>query len=139
MLIAVTCLVGCQATDGNEHGATMATSDQPAVATLDFGTIAPGSRVEREFRLKNDSSNEWPIARVGTSCECVTATAISNVVAPGSYFTLLVTADFSDDASYQGNLCVRAKLQDESSQVLKNYEVHVAVSSQIPLDTESAR
>jgi hypothetical protein len=134
-ILAIVCFlahsVGCgQPNEALPPLAGVKLAGQPSerhVQTFDFGTIDPGSRVEREITVRNNSADRWQIAHAETSCGCLSVTVRKRDAAPGESVPLLLVADLSDEPSYEGDLNVRIRLLGASGGVVEECDAMLAV------------
>ena len=69
-------------------------------ATFHFGTVAQGTKVKHEFKIRNEGSGPFHIQRVVPSCGCTASAADQATVFPGGESTVRVefdTTGFSGD------------------------------------------
>ena len=95
---------------------------------LDLGTLAPGQDAHAKLSLRNNGDKPIVVARVKTSCECVTLEPSEFQVDPQSTVTLDVQYDSSRDPDFLGGLGVN--LTGEASSGTALFCVNVDLSVQ---------
>jgi Protein of unknown function (DUF1573) len=69
--------------------------------SYDFGTVSEGTKVEKEFIIKNEGNVNLNIIRVVAGCGCTIASAAANIVAPQQSTSLKVSFDTNGQTGSQ--------------------------------------
>lgn len=102
------CLAGCGATSGAD-GELAQTSGRALVVTpetIDFGDVQSGSRHDATVTLENPSGQSFRIARIESSCDCVSLELTTDNVGIAESVDAVLSFDLSHEPSFQGGLMV---------------------------------
>lgn len=87
-------------------------------ATLDFGSPAVGSRVEREVWVENHLSSPVTVTSVRTSCPCLAVRLRRPVLEPGERVAAEIVLDLGREPNFRGDLRIQAQgLTQDGTQV----------------------
>lgn len=71
-----------------------------SASQLDFGRVAPGTRSERVFSLRNPGPSAITVTEIRTSCECFRIRLERDTLAPGEETSATAVVDFADDPGF---------------------------------------
>lgn len=76
------------------------------ILSHDFGDIKFGERVSHTFRLKNQSEDTLIIKKIMTSCECVKAVVIPDIIYPNSEFKVVTSFQDTTKGKFERSISV---------------------------------
>jgi hypothetical protein len=106
-------------------------------APIEFGTMVAGGKAQKQFRLQPRFEPLARIARVTTSCPCVTVTFSEPSIPTSRAIDALFTIDLSTEPGFSGGLSPEVRVFDAADRELLCIEVKVNVLSSNP-DQEGA-
>ena len=95
---------------------------------LDLGVLAPGQGARAKLSLRNAGDEPIVVARVKTSCECVSIEPSEFRVEPKSTVTLDVQYDSSHDPDFRGGMGVIVTGESRDQKALFNAVVDLTVT-----------
>ncbi|GAA5509994.1 DUF1573 domain-containing protein [Novipirellula caenicola] len=95
--------------------------DLPNGSTYDFGTMAPGTKGEHTFVIKNTGEGDLKLRLGATTCKCTLGTLDNDVLKPGEQTEVRLEWDVKTDAKTFG----------QSAQLLTNDPKHYAIDLKI--------
>lgn len=93
----------------------------PDGSTYDFGTMAPGTKGEHTFVIKNSGEGDLKLRLGATTCKCTLGTLDNDVLKPGEQTEVRLEWDVKTDAKSFG----------QSAQLLTNDPNHYAIDLKI--------
>jgi hypothetical protein len=102
-----------------------ANSDTPSV--IDVGTIAAGGSAESELTLTNSTDVPISIARVRTSCECVSVVPSASRIESHKTQKVVAHIDLSDEPDFTGGLGPDIEFLDAAQQTRFRFTLRAAV------------
>jgi hypothetical protein len=94
---------------------------------VDFGTVAPGSRVTTDVSVRNTGERPLTVHRVVTSCDCLSVTGPSAPLVPGENGTFTVVLDLRKEPKFRGSLQLSADLLSEDHTTLCTLSITATV------------
>lgn len=104
--------------DGQSRPSRIVTtmSDPATTDVIDFGQITPGGSARTSFRLENQSNSAVEVAKIRTSCDCLSVDLSDRLVRPRQAVTAQATIDLSDEPEFSGGLRPEAEFLDATGQ-----------------------
>jgi hypothetical protein len=97
-------------------------------SSIDLGTLSPGSSKAARFSLRNPRTASIHVARIQTSCPCVTVQLQPPVLAPGESSTGTLLIDLRAEPAFTGRLAGRVEAFTESDELAFDLLVYLTVS-----------
>ena len=96
---------------------------------VSIGAVSPGRLARASLTLTNFGSKAVTIARVETSCDCLSTGPARVSVGAGGSRTLTLVFDSSTEPSFRGELSIDVKGYDEREMIVFSTDVNVQVTS----------
>lgn len=115
----------------NDIAATASRRDAILVfpsAVVDLGRIAQAGAVDGHASLLNQTDDDILLADPRTSCDCLSVTLSSSVVAPHEKVDAPLHLDLSEDPVFTGRLLIDVELLDEAGRDVGRFAVAIDVT-----------
>lgn len=92
----------------------IADSSRETHLRIELGCIRRGGTARQTLVVANGSTTPALLARITTTCECLSVEPLPISLEPGGRQTIAIACDFSDDPDFTGSLAIEVALLDSS-------------------------
>jgi hypothetical protein len=102
----------------------------PSKSLLNLGEVPAGGRKQCDFWLTNQTDSPVVVAKIETSCDCLTIDLPERVVSPAQKVVGHALLDFQHEPRFTGRLSIEVKGKGKAENVVFAMVVKVSVGSE---------